>query len=61
VSKFVGKFRERDYDDDNEFFDKKKKKMKPAKSHVSYDYSRLRREEDNYYEKPSRSKSRRAV
>ena len=60
MSKFVGKFRERVYDDYNEFFDNRKKKVKPAKKQAAYDINRLRRDEDNYYEKPSRSKSRRA-
>jgi hypothetical protein len=59
VSKFVGKFQYRDYDEEYEVFDKKRKKEKPVRRQ-QYEYSKLRHDDESYYEKPSRSKARRA-
>lgn len=59
MSKFVAKFRkDRDYNDDYEFTQKRKRSSKhdPAKKLSNYDYDIMM--QDQEYHKPSRRKSR---
>lgn len=62
MSKFVAKFRkDRDYNDDYEFSQKRKRSAKhdPAKKLSNYDYDMLMmQDDDNFYQKPSRKKAR---
>lgn len=61
MSKFVAKFRkERDYNDDYDFSQKRKRSGKhdPAKKLTNYDYDKLMQEEELYFEKPARRKIR---
>lgn len=61
MSKFVAKFRkDRDYNDDSEFSEKRKRSGKhdPTKKLTNYDYDRMMYEDDSYYQKSSRRKAR---
>ena len=61
MSKFVAKFRkDRDYNDDYEYSDKKKrsKKHDPSKRLARLDYERMIAGEDLYFERTPRRKHR---
>lgn len=61
MSKFVAKFRkDRDYSDDYEFSQKRKRSAKhdPAKKLTNYSYDMMMQEESDYYGKSSRRKAK---
>jgi len=61
MSKFVAKFRkDRDYNDDYEFSQKRKRSAKhdPVKKLTNYSYDMLMQEYDSPYGKPSRKKAK---
>ena len=63
MSKFVAKFRkDRDYNDDYEFSQKRKRSAKhdPVKKLTKYTYDVLMQEDESLYGKPSRKKAKQA-